>query len=193
MIHLFPVSSGVSFVEPLMQNIQTLSRNQMAAQGGWFAGRAEPFLLVQEGVPILVTLQYMRMYSQDRRWLALHAWFRAELKLLLQSLPAGNNCRLDEKNDFEFVREMTATLYCQYNGRHSVDPVLFVRICLLTYLNNIPSDRQVCEEMQYNLAYRWFCRLSIEDVVPDHSSLTRIRDRLGEKTFKKIFDQIVRV
>lgn len=101
--------------------------------------------------------------------------------------------RIDEKVDFEFVREMTAPLYCQDNGRPSVDPVLFVRICLITHLYNIPSDRQVCEEIQYNLAYRWFCRLSIEDSVPDHSSLTRIRDRLGEKTFKNIFDHVVRL
>src|SRR5271154_7303692 len=60
-------------------------------------------------------------------------------------------------------------------------------------LYNIPSDRQVCEEIQYNLAYRWFCRLAIEDSVPDHSSLTRIRDRLGEETFKNIFDHVVRL
>ena len=101
--------------------------------------------------------------------------------------------QIDAKVDFEFVREMTAHLYCQDNGRPSVDPVLFVRICLLTYLYNIPSDRQVCEEIQYNLAYRWFCRLSIEDSVPDHSRLTRSRDRLGEQTFKNIFDHLVRL
>lgn len=101
--------------------------------------------------------------------------------------------KIDEKIDFEFVREITAELYCQNNGRPSVDPVLFIRICLLTYLYNIPSDRQVCEEIQYNLAYRWFCRLAIEDAVPDHSSLTRIRDRLGESTFKKIFEHVVRL
>lgn len=100
---------------------------------------------------------------------------------------------VDAKIDLEFVREMTKDLYCQDNGRPSIDPVLFIRICLITYLYNIPSDRQVCEEIQYNLAYRWFCRLSIEDGVPDHSSLTRIRDRLGEKTFKNIFDHVVRL
>lgn len=100
---------------------------------------------------------------------------------------------IDSKIDFEFVREMTAHFYCENNGRPSIDPVLFVRICLLTYLYNIPSDRQVCEEIQYNLAYRWFLRLSITDPVPDHSSLTRIRDRLGEETFKKIFDHVVRL
>src|ERR1700678_3401288 len=101
--------------------------------------------------------------------------------------------RIDSVLDFGFVREATRELYCRDNGRPSIDPELFVRICLITYLYNIPSDRQVCEEIQYNLAYRWFCRLSLEDQVPDHSSLTRIRDRLGEKIFKEIFDHIVRL
>jgi transposase len=100
---------------------------------------------------------------------------------------------IDKVIDFGFVREATADLYCQDNGRPSIDPELFVRICLLMHLYNIPSDRQVCEEVQYNLAYRWFCRLSLEDSVPDHSSLTRIRDRLGEKTFKEIFEHIIRL
>jgi transposase len=101
--------------------------------------------------------------------------------------------QIDAKIDFEFVREMTTPFYYQDNGRPSVDPILFIRICLITHLYNIPSDRQVCEEIQYNLAYRWFCRLSLEDAVPDHSSLTRIRDRLGEQTFKNIFDHVVRL
>lgn len=101
--------------------------------------------------------------------------------------------QIDSVLDFGFVREATASLYCQDNGRPSIDPELFVRICLITHLYNIPSDRQVCEEIQYNLAFRWFCRLSLEDQVPDHSSLTRIRDRLGEKIFKEIFDHIVRI
>jgi transposase len=69
--------------------------------------------------------------------------------------------QIDHKIDFGFVREITAHLYCENNGRPSIDPVLFVKICLLTYLYNIPSDRQVAEEIQYNLAYRWFLRLSM--------------------------------
>jgi transposase len=100
---------------------------------------------------------------------------------------------IDHKIDFGFVREMTTHLYCENNGRPSIDPVIFVKICLLTFLYNIPSDRQVCEEIQYNLAYRWFLRLSITDSVPDHSSLTRTRDRLGEETFKNVFDHVVRL
>ncbi len=55
------------------------------------------------------------------------------------------------------------------------------------------SDRQACDEIQFNLAYRWFCKLALEDQVPDHSSLTIIRDRLGEETFKKISEKIINI
>jgi transposase len=109
-------------------------------------------------------------------------------------IPKGHLLRqIDNIIDFGFVREATADLYCHDNGRPSIDPELFVRICLIIYLYNIPSDRQACEEIQYNLLYRWFCRLTLEDQVPDHSSLTRVRDRLGEKIFKEIFEHIVRI
>ena len=64
-------------------------------------------------------------------------------------------------------------------------------MALLGYLYNIDSDRQICEEVGYNLAYRWFCKLSLKDSVPDHSSMTRIRDRFGEETFERIFTQIL--
>lgn len=101
--------------------------------------------------------------------------------------------RVDKILDLSFVRDLTAHLYCQDNGRPSIDPELFFRICLITYFYNIDSDRLVCEELEYNLSYRWFCRLSLEDVTPDHSSLTKIRDRLGEETFKEIFERIVRL
>jgi len=101
--------------------------------------------------------------------------------------------KVDQVLDLNFVREQTKEFYCANNGRPSVDPEVFIRILLIMYLYNVRSDRQVCEELQFNLAYRWFCKLSLEDKVPDHSSLTRIRDRLGEKTFKKIFDRIVKL
>lgn len=62
---------------------------------------------------------------------------------------------------------------------------------LVAYLYGITSDRRLCEEVHYNLAYRWFCRLSLEDDVPNHSSLSRIRDRYGEKIFENVFREIV--
>jgi len=101
--------------------------------------------------------------------------------------------RIDALMDFSFIRQMTLPLYCENNGRRSIDPELFFRMSLLSYLYNIPSDRQVCEEIQYNLAYRWFCKLSLEDKVPDHSSLTRTRDRLGVECFREIFERLIRL
>jgi len=99
--------------------------------------------------------------------------------------------KVDKVLDLSFVRELSADFYCPNNGRPSIDPELFFRLVLISYFYRIDSDRQVCEEVQYNLAYRWFCRLALEDAVPDHSSMTRIRDRLGEETFKKVFEKIV--
>src|SRR5271157_3613520 len=80
-----------------------------------------------------------------------------------------------------FVRVLTAACYAVGQGRPSIDPEVYFRMLLVAYLYGITSDRRLCEEVRYNLAYRWFCRLSLEDEVPDHSSLSRIRDRYGEE------------
>ena len=99
--------------------------------------------------------------------------------------------RLDRVLDLSFIYELTKGLYCVDNGRPSIDPVLFFRMQLIGYLFGIRSDRQLCEEVHLNIAYRWFCRLNLEDEVPDHSSLTRIRDRLGVKTYQAVFEGIL--
>ncbi len=94
--------------------------------------------------------------------------------------------KIDRVLDLSFLSELTAPLYSKM-GRPSIDPIVFVRMTLLSYLYNIDSDRRLCEEVGFNLAYRWFSRLSLKDPVPEHSSFTRIRDRLGEETYGKIF------
>lgn len=99
--------------------------------------------------------------------------------------------KIDRVLDLSFLREMTSSFYSSDNGRPSIDPEVFVRMVLLEFLYNIDSDRQLCEDVGYNLAYRWFCKLSLTDKVPDHSSITRIRDRLGEETYRKIFLKVV--
>ncbi len=71
--------------------------------------------------------------------------------------------KIDKAIDFSFIRDLTASLYCSDNGRPSIDPILFFRIYLVIFIYGIDSDRQACEEIQYNLAYRWFCRLALED------------------------------
>lgn len=99
--------------------------------------------------------------------------------------------KIDRILDLEFVRDLTAHLYCADNGRPSIDPVVFFKMMIIKYMYGIKSDRQLCSDIHHNLAYRWFLGFSIEDKVPDHSSVTRIRDRLGEETFMKVFEQTV--
>ena len=99
--------------------------------------------------------------------------------------------KIDRVLDTGFVRELTAACYADGLGRTSIDPEVYFRMELVAYLYGISSERQLCKDVYYNLAYRWFCRLSLDDDVPDHSSLTKIRDRLGEDIFATVFRQIV--
>ena len=77
--------------------------------------------------------------------------------------------------DLSWVRsELTA--YYSPLGRPSIDPVLMIRMLILGYVFAIRSERALCREVQVNLAYRWFCGLSIEDKLPDHSAISRARN-----------------
>src|SRR5215472_3577630 len=58
-------------------------------------------------------------------------------------------------------------------GRPSIDPQLMVRMLIVGYCFGIRSERRLCEEVHLNLAYRWFCRLGLDDAVPDHSTSRR--------------------
>jgi transposase len=99
--------------------------------------------------------------------------------------------RVNRVLEISFVRDLTAACYAVGMGRFSIDPEVFFRILLVAYLYGIKSDRRLCEEVRYNLAYRWFCRLSLDDEIPDHSSLSRIRDRYGGEIFETVFRRIV--
>ena len=61
-------------------------------------------------------------------------------------------------------------------GRPSIDPVLMIRMLIVGYVFGIRSERALCREVGVNLAYRWFCGLSIEDKVPDHSAFSHARN-----------------
>ena len=61
-------------------------------------------------------------------------------------------------------------------GRPSIDPVLMIRMLIIGYVFAIRSERQICREVQVNLAYRWFCELGLEDAIPDHSAFSRARN-----------------
>jgi transposase len=66
-------------------------------------------------------------------------------------------------------------------GRPSIDPVLMIRMLVIGYVFAIRSERGLCRDVQVNLAYRWFCGLSIEDKIPDHRRF-RVHDRSGSAT-----------
>ena len=71
--------------------------------------------------------------------------------------------------DLSWVHAVLAPFYPNL-GRPSIDPALMIRMLIIGYVFGIRSERALCRDVQVNLAYRWFCRLSIEDKVPDHSA-----------------------
>jgi transposase len=82
--------------------------------------------------------------------------------------------RVDAVLDLSGLRAQLAPHY-SHTGRPSIDPELMIRMLLVGYCYGIRSERRLCEEVQLNLAYRWFCRLGIEDAVPDHSTFSKAR------------------
>src|SRR5271170_2442050 len=78
-------------------------------------------------------------------------------------------------------------------GRPSIDPVLMIRMLILGYAFGLRSERLLCREVRVNLAYRWFCGLSIEDKIPDHSVFSRARnERFCDcGIFRSIFERVV--
>jgi transposase len=82
--------------------------------------------------------------------------------------------KIDRFLDLSDLRQHLAPYY-SHTGRPSVDPELMIRMLIIGYCLGIRSERRLCEEVKLNLAYRWFCRLSIEDSVPDHSTFSKNR------------------
>jgi transposase len=94
--------------------------------------------------------------------------------------------------DLSWVRTELAPHYSPM-GRPSIDPVLMIRMLIVGYVFAIRSERALCREVQVNLAYRWFCGLSIEDKLPDHSVFSRARNERfrGSDVFRRVFEHVV--
>src|SRR5450432_1884366 len=99
---------------------------------------------------------------------------------------------IDRFVDLEGVRAHLAPFYSS-TGRPSIDPELLMRMLLVGYCFGIRSERRLCEEIHLNLAYRWFCRLGLEDAVPDHSTFSKNRHgRFREsEAFRHVFESVV--
>jgi transposase len=108
-------------------------------------------------------------------------------------VPADHLLRgIDRFLDLTELRQRLASFY-SHTGRPSIDPELMVRMLLVGYCFGIRSERRLCEEVHLNLAYRWFCRLSLEDAVPDHSSFSKNRHgRFRDSdVFRQLFETVV--
>src|SRR5262249_30882937 len=91
------------------------------------------------------------------------------------------------------LREKLQPFYSEI-GRPSIDPELMIRMLIVGYCYGIRFERKLCEEVELNLAYRWFCRLDLDDKVPDHStfSVNRHGRFRGSDIFRQLFEAVVR-
>jgi len=126
-----------------------------------------------------------RVGSQDRLFYEFNLEDRIPTDHLLR--------RLDAVLDLSWLRAELAPFY-SHTGRPSIDPELMIRMLLVGYCYSIRSERRLCQEVELNLAYRWFCGLGLEDGVPDHSTFSvnrhgRFRD---SDVLRSVFEDVVR-
>src|ERR1700751_4648681 len=91
------------------------------------------------------------------------------------------------------LREKLALFYSDI-GRPSIDPELMIRMLIVCYCYGVRFERRLCQEVELHLAYRWFCRLDLDDKVPDHSTFSvnrhgRFRD---SDIFRQLFEAVVK-
>lgn len=109
-------------------------------------------------------------------------------------IPANHLLRsIDRCFDLNDLRHYLADFYSPI-GRPSIDPELMIRLLVVGYCYGIRSEHWLCEEAHLNLAYRWFCRLSLEDEVPNNSTFSKNRHgRFRDSSlFRWLFNEVLR-
>ena len=97
---------------------------------------------------------------------------------------------LERTLDLSFVREFVKQTYASA-GRPSIDPVVFFKLQLVMFFEDIRSERLLMRHAADRLSVRWYLGYDLNEQLPDHSSLTRIRERYGIETFRRFFEKIV--
>ena len=97
---------------------------------------------------------------------------------------------LDAKFDLSFVHDLVRDTYKE-GGRPSIDPVVFFKLQLIMFFEGIRSERELLRAAADRLSVRWYLGYDLHESLPDHSSLTRIRQRYGLAVFRRFFEQIV--
>ena len=98
--------------------------------------------------------------------------------------------KIDEAIDFSFVDKLARDAYCPVNGRPGYSPILMFKLVFLQFLYDL-SDYEIESELNDRLSFKMFAGLEVEEAPPDHSTISRFRDRLGVDRFKEIFNRIV--
>lgn len=101
--------------------------------------------------------------------------------------------KVDAVLDLSFVREAVAECYSASRGRPSVDPELALRMMLLGHLYDV-GDRELCDEIGMHVGMRWFCGMNLHDAVPDHSTLSKLKNERWAESglFERLFDEVIR-
>src|SRR5437868_3347169 len=97
---------------------------------------------------------------------------------------------LERTLDLSFVREFVHETYAGI-GRPSIDPVVFFKLQLVMFFEGIRSERQLMRHAADRLSVLWYLGYDLGEPLPDHSSLTRLRERYGVEVFRRFFEQIV--
>jgi transposase len=98
---------------------------------------------------------------------------------------------LDRVLDLSFVRDLVQNCYTADAGRPSIDPVVFFKLQLVMFFDGIRSERHLMRLAADRLSVRWYLGYNLDEAMPDHSSLTRIRVRYGLEVFRRFFEAIV--
>jgi len=121
-----------------------------------------------------------------------------ELVIIDQLVPEDHLLRkIDRSVDFSFIRKLCEPLYCMDNGRPAIEPEVLFRMLFVGYLYGIRSERRLEEEINYNIAYKWFCGLRLTEKAPDATTLSvnrkrRFRDNnIPEQIFNEILRQAI--
>jgi transposase len=110
---------------------------------------------------------------------------------LEELVPADHFYRhLERTLDLSFVREFVQQTYA-HGGRPSIDPVVFFKLQLVMFFEDIRSERLLMRHVADRLSVRWYVGYDLNEPLPDHSSLTRIRERYGVEVFRGFFEAIV--
>src|SRR5215213_2251586 len=97
---------------------------------------------------------------------------------------------LERTLDLSFVRDLVREAYAE-TGRPSIDPVIFFKLQLILFFEGLRSERQLLEVVADRLSLRWYLGYDLTEPLPDHSSLSRIRQRYGLDVFRRFFETIV--